>query len=46
MNKLFVDNWFKLPPKAGEQTYIIKIVPAGSGRRRARNGKPCKKAKK
>ena len=44
MEKLFVDKWFKAPPKeSGDKLYIITVKKKAGGRKR---GKPCKKAKK
>ena len=45
--KLFVGKWFKLPPKEESQKlYIINIVPAGTGKKRSKHAKSCKKIKK
>ena len=41
--KLFVDKWFKLPPKAGEKTMTIK--ERGHGKK-SRKGSAQKKGKK
>ena len=47
MEKLYVDKWFKLPPKEElNKNYVFIIKPKGYGKKRAKNGKPCKKAKK
>ena len=45
MNKLYIDKWFKLPPKENCRNYTveIKMQPKGEGKRRAKRGKPCKK---
>lgn len=44
MEKLFVDKWFKLPPKEKQnQMVVIKINKRSGGRKR---GKSCKKIKK
>lgn len=44
MEKLFVDKWFKLPPKEEQdKIYVIKPVKRSGGRKR---GKSCKKTKK
>ncbi len=45
MEKLFIDKWFKLPPKEKQQKYVaVKIVPKGRGKQK--NGESCKKIKK
>lgn len=33
MNKLYVDKWFKMPPKASEKVMSIEIKEAGHGRK-------------
>ena len=45
-NKLFIDNWFKLPPKEKLQSLVdIKIVKKGTGKRHAKKPRqsPVKK---
>lgn len=45
-NKLFVDNWFKLPPKEKLNSLVaIKIVKKGTGKRHAKKSRqsPVKK---
>ena len=45
--KLFVAEWFKLPPEKDlKKNYNVKIVPSGTGKKRANRAKPCKKTKK
>ncbi len=48
MEKLYVDKWFKMPPKDKSNKYIVvKTAPKGSGKRKTKNGeKSCKKIKK
>lgn len=47
MEKLFVDKWFKLPPKEElNKNYVFVIMPKGYGKKRAKNGKSRKKTKK
>ena len=46
MEKLYIDKWFKLPPKADEKLLNIKILPKDYGRRKAENAKLRKKTKK
>lgn len=44
MEKLFVDKWFKMPPKEErDKLYIITVKKKSGGRKR---GKSCKKVKK
>ena len=45
--KLFVAEWFKLPPEKDlKKNYNIQVVPSGTGKKRANHAKPCKKIKK
>ncbi len=44
MNKLYVDNWFKLPPKEDlYKPYIIKLSKKGTGKKRAKLRQKTKK---
>lgn len=44
MEKLFVDKWFKLPPKEKlNDYYVIKFVKKGTGRKRAKSRQKAKK---
>lgn len=43
-DKLFVDKWFKLPPKIGEKKFTFVIMEAGYGRKSRKGIK--KKARK
>ena len=46
MNKLYIDNWFKLPPEEKlKGKYIIMPAQRNAGRR-AKNAKSRKKIKK
>ena len=47
MEKLFVDKWFKAPPKESSRKILtVEIKPRGYGRKKAKSGKSCKKIKK
>lgn len=44
MEKLFIDKWFKLPPKEkSNKSMVIKQAKRSGGRK---HGKSCKKTKK
>lgn len=44
MEKLYISDWFKLPPKKQlNKMRVIKLQKRGTGRKR---GKSCKKTKK
>lgn len=47
MEKLYVDKWFKKPPKEEiNKIYTISLKSRGSGRKKSKNGKSRQKTKK
>ena len=45
-NKLYIDKWFKLPPKASEKVYIIELKERKHGYKKSCSGPFKKKSKK
>lgn len=47
MKDLSIGNWYKLPPKERiKKPLHIVVVPSGTGRKKAKRVKSCKKIKK
>ena len=47
MEKLFVDKWFKMPPKEQrDKAYVIKITERKAGLKYAKSHKKTKKTKR